>query len=77
MGMLDGLNPINRITPCRIRTVLNDLDKSDYEKLNTVLKDEKHWPAYTLHKALRPLGVSVSADAIVRHRTKVCSCSKI
>jgi hypothetical protein len=77
MGLLDSLEPKLRITPCRIRTVLNDLDKSDYDKLTAALEDEKNWPHYTLSKTLRPLGISVSADAITRHRMKVCSCSKI
>jgi hypothetical protein len=77
MGLLDSLDPKKHLTPCRIRTVLNDLDKSDYEKLVAALDDEKTWPHYTLSKKLRPLGISVSADAITRHRIKVCSCSKI
>jgi hypothetical protein len=77
VGLLDSLKPRPHITPCRIRTVLNQLDKNDVQKLNDALANVNGWPAYTLHKALRPLGVSVSADAIVRHRTKVCSCSKI
>lgn len=77
MGLLDSLEPKRRITPCRIRTVLNELDEKDREKLTAALANDMAWPHYTLSKNLRLLGVSVSADAITRHRAGVCSCSKI
>jgi len=76
MGLLDSLEPKRRMTPCRVRTVLSELDEKDVEKLTAALADEKGWPHYTLSKTLRPMGVLISADAITRHRTGVCSCSK-
>lgn len=76
MGILDNLEPPKRKTPCRIRTLLSEFDEADAAKLLTALADLETWPAYTLSKALSSLGVTVSADAISRHRTGVCSCLK-
>jgi len=77
LGILDSLEPPRRQTPCRIRTVLAELDETDKGKLKAALLDFNNWPAYTLYKSLNSLGVSVSADAITRHRTGACSCLKI
>jgi hypothetical protein len=74
LGILDDLEPPRRQTPCRIRTVLGELDEADCHKLTQALSDNESWPAYTLYKSLNKLGVKISADAITRHRTGVCSC---
>lgn len=76
MGILDNLEIRRRQTPCRVRTVLSELDKDDVAKLSDAIADVANWPAYTLYKSLNTLGVSISADAITRHRTGVCSCLK-
>jgi hypothetical protein len=74
LAILDDLEPPRRQTPCRIRTVLRELDEADGKKLTQALDDKESWPAYTLYKSLYKLGVKISADAITRHRTGVCSC---
>jgi hypothetical protein len=76
LGILDNLEPPRRQTPCRVRTVLGELDKADVAKLTAAIADVDSWPAYTLYKSLHKLGIRISADAITRHRTEVCSCLK-
>ncbi len=76
MGLLDDLAPHKQVRPCRVRTVLGQLEESDKKILQTALVDDVKWPDHTLYKALKRLNISISADAINRHRTKVCSCLK-
>lgn len=76
MGILDNLESQRVIRPCRVRTVMNGLEADDVAKLKAVLADVNNWPAHTLYKSLNTLGISMSADAISRHRTGVCSCLK-
>lgn len=76
MGLLDDLAPHKQVRPCRVRTLLGELETSDKKILQAALEDEIKWPDHTLYKALKRKNVSLSADAISRHRTGVCSCSK-
>jgi hypothetical protein len=75
--LLDGLTPPIKVVPCKVRTLFETLDPSDVEILRQALDDEVTWPAKTLQRALADKGVSLIDSSISRHRTKVCSCSKI
>lgn len=77
MGLLDGLEPHKKARPCRVRTLLGELDKKDVDTLNTALLSVDLWPARTLSVALKQRGVLLSDSAITHHRTKACSCGKI
>ena len=74
MGLLDDLAPHKQVRPCRARTLLTEFDESDKKILQAALLDEIKWPDHTLYKALKRKNISLSADAISRHRTGVCSC---
>jgi hypothetical protein len=75
MGLLDDLAPHKQVRPCRVRTLLTtELEESDKKILQAAIADEAKWPDHTLYKALKRLNISLSADAISRHRTGVCSC---
>jgi hypothetical protein len=74
MGLLDDLAPHKQVRPCRIRTLMGELEESDKKILQAAIADEMKWPDHTLYKALKRLKISASADAISRHRTGVCSC---
>lgn len=76
MGKLDNLVAHKQVRPCRVRTVMTELEDSDKKILGAALVDPLQWPDHTLYKALKRLDISLSADAINRHRTGVCSCLK-
>lgn len=75
--LLDGLTPPIKVVSCKVRTLFETLDPSDVEILRQALDDEVTWPARSLQRALAEKGIALSDASINRHRTKVCSCSKI
>jgi hypothetical protein len=75
--LLDGLTPPIKVVPCKVRTLFETLDPSDVEILRQALDDEVTWQARSLQRALADKGIALSDTSISRHRTKVCSCSKI
>jgi hypothetical protein len=77
MGLLDGLEPHKKARPCRVRSVLSELDKKDAEILVAALNSVESWAAKTLSNALKIRGVLVSDSAIASHRRGSCSCGKI
>lgn len=77
MGLLDGLEPHKKSRPCRVRTVLAELDKKDADILRTALKSPDLWPSRTLSNALKIRGVLLSDNAVTNHRKGACSCGKI
>ena len=77
MGLLDGLEPHKKSRPCRVRTVLAELDKKDAEILQTALKSPDLWGAKTLSNALKIRGVLLSDNAVTNHRKGACSCGKM
>lgn len=77
MGLLDGLEPYKPQRPCRVRTVLGELDDKDAATLTTALLSLELWPARTLSVALKQRGVLLSDSAITAHRRGSCSCGKI
>ncbi len=77
MGLLDGLEPQKKERPCRVRTLLTELDKKDADILRTAVMSVDLWGAKTLSVALKQRGVLVSDSAITNHRKGGCSCGKI
>ena len=73
--MLEGLQPNkdNRLK-CKVRTVMNDLSEEDANLLRGYLADEATWSANALSNSLKELNVIVSANVIIKHRNKFCSC---
>ena len=77
MGLLDNLENVAKPKTCRVRTVhLEFEDAKDRQRFIEAVEDTS-WAANNLMSSLRNLGVSISSDAIMRHRRKICSCSKI
>jgi hypothetical protein len=77
MGLLDGLEPHKKARPCRVRSILGQLEDKDADILGSALKSPELWPAKTLSNALKQRGVLLSDSAITHHRSKACSCGKI
>jgi hypothetical protein len=77
MGLLEGLEPYIKDRPCRVRTLVAELDQKDVDILLTALKSPDVWPAKTLSNALKIRGVLISDNAISQHRKGACSCGKI
>lgn len=75
MGLLDDIELPVRNLPCRVRTVIGELEKSD-QKILTDLVMNNDWPVQTLEIALRKKGVNLSGSTIRKHRSRNCSCWK-
>jgi hypothetical protein len=74
--MLEALRIPTRKFPCAVRSFWETLSEADREILMSNLCDFSIGHK-TLEKALRNVGVVLSDTAIARHRTGLCSCSKI
>lgn len=74
--MLEALRIPTRKFPCAVRSFWETLSEADREILMSNLCDFNIGHK-TLEKALRNVGVTLSDTAIARHRTGLCSCSKI
>ena len=77
MGMLDGLEPPKFVTSCKVRTIMETMDKADKAIVLAALADEEKWKATTLAEALTARGVRITKDPIQKHRSGQCSCLKI
>lgn len=77
MGLLEGLEPGKQIRPCRVRTVLAQLDAKDAAILLTAINDANTWAIRTLSNALKQRGIQLSDSALTAHRRNSCSCEKI
>lgn len=75
--MLEGLSPSKIEWPCRVRTLLAELDEKDAAILSAAILDWELWAASTLSKELKKRGIVLSDNAITRHRKGYCSCLKI
>lgn len=73
--MLENLSIPEKQYPCRVKTVLIDLDAKD-QKILTEAVMNPEWPINTLENSLREVNVVLSGKSIKRHRTKACSCWK-
>jgi len=76
MGLLQGLNPVKPIEPCKVGRTIIELDSDDAQILLDALTDSR-WTARALSKALSERGITLAKDTIDSHMKKVCRCSKI
>jgi len=74
MSLLSGMTPPVKQTPCKVRTILEQLEASDAQILEQALSDPMTWPARTLQVALSQRKLIVSDVSIGRHRKGQCSC---
>jgi hypothetical protein len=72
--MLEGLTPPERVFPCRVRTVREELDESDSRIFFDAVNDMNTWSNHGLSDALALRGVQISEKAIRKHRSGLCSC---
>jgi hypothetical protein len=76
MGLLDGLEPIKNIDPCRVGKLILELEPSDQQTLIAALEDDR-WTARSLANALNGRGITIARDTLQAHMRKTCRCSKI
>lgn len=77
MGLLDDLiEPPKFIPPCKVRTTLEQLEKSDADILRQALAN-KAWLNHTLSNALRDKQIYIDDKVLQRHRTNLCSCKLV
>jgi hypothetical protein len=77
MGLLDGLQPPNKLPSCRVRTILEKLDAKDAAIFDTAIKSPEIWPSRTLSKELAKRNIIISDNVISFHRKNGCSCGRI
>ncbi len=75
--MLENLRIPTRKYPCAVKVFYDSLDAADQEILMSVLSDSS-----IAHKALetalkQQAGAKLSDSTLARHRTGLCSCSRI
>ena len=71
--MLEGLEPQEKKSPCKVRTVLETLDEKDQVILVNAVSSQS-WPAASLARELTSRGILISERPIMAHRKKACSC---
>ena len=76
MGILDGLEPIKELQPCRVGKLVLELEPDDQKVLLAALDDDRGTPR-ALAQALNGRGVTIARDTIQAHMRKTCRCSKI
>lgn len=76
MGLLDGLEPIKNIEPCKVGRILIELEPGDAQILIQALEDPR-WTARALTNALAGRGISIARDTLDNHMKRTCRCSKI
>lgn len=74
--MLENLKPTQRTRPCKVRTVMEELEPMDAEILEAAVMDSAKWPIKTLSVELQKHGIVLSENPISKHRAKGCSCWK-
>jgi hypothetical protein len=72
--MLEGLTPPERVFPCRVRTLGEQLDEPDSRIFMDAVSDVDAWSGQGLSDALTARGVPISEKAIRKHRSGLCSC---
>lgn len=75
--MLENLKPPTRMTTCKVRTLMNELDPADAAILEAAVLDSAKWKIKTLVDELRKTGLQISERPISTHRARACSCWKI
>lgn len=72
--MLEDMMPPVRRTPCKIRTILDELDDTDRAILEKALADPDTWSGNALGRALSQRGFLTTEKPIKKHRNRECSC---
>ena len=70
-----NLTPSKKIKPCKIRTIIETLDKDDVEIFIKAI-DNRAFGARELAQALEENKIYTSPQPIWRHRNGECSCSR-
>ena len=76
MSLLSDLAPAVKKWPCKVRTVIDTLEKADADILAAAVMDT-NWKYQALETALAAKGIHLGGTIIKRHRLKGCSCWKI
>jgi hypothetical protein len=74
--MLEDLFIPVKHTPCRVRTVKEEIPEKDALILEDAVMNPE-WPCKTLQNELLKRDIKISDTAIKHHREKRCSCWKI
>lgn len=72
--MLEDLQPLSDKRSCRVRTLTTELNEKDAQILLDAVADDIKWSVNGLSAALASRGISLSKDAIIKHRRQRCSC---
>ncbi len=72
--MLETLTPNGR--GCKVVKIWETLDDSDKKIYAEAINNWTAWPSFALERELRKRGVTISNDAISRHRQEMCFCKE-
>jgi hypothetical protein len=72
--MLEGLQPPDKVPPCKVREIAEGLDAKDQAILKAALIDPS-WPTLTLANSLNSRGIKISESPLRKHRAGRCSCN--
>jgi hypothetical protein len=75
--MLENLQPPAKLTPCKVRAILETLSEPDAEILQAAVMDSAKWKIATLSSELKKSGLVISDKPLTTHRARLCSCWKI
>ncbi len=74
--MLENLSHEKKLGNCKVRSLIESLDKKDAELLRGYIADTENWSAYSLSGALSKRGVVLDDKVIMKHRDNLCSCAE-
>jgi hypothetical protein len=75
--MLENLKPPARKHPCKVKSVMDELNELDAQILEAAVLDSAKWKIKTLADELRSVGIVISERPLTTHRARLCSCWKI
>jgi hypothetical protein len=73
--MLEDLVPPQRVFPCKVRELSQELDESDATIFMKAIADIANWSNNGLAAELSKRNVYISEKSIRKHRRKECSCA--
>jgi transposase len=71
--MLEGMTPPSKLSPCKVRELLETLEPKDQEILKAALINPA-WGHLTLTNSLKDRGIAISESPVRKHRLGRCSC---
>lgn len=72
--MLENMKPPVKRPPCKVRSIMDDLDTVDRDIFAQAVDSVDGWSALTLSSELRRRGIYIGAETIRTHRRGECSC---